>query len=239
MKIAIVGYGKMGKMIETIALQRGHTIACAVGTTNTDAINTPDFANADVAIDFSTPASVLHNINKCFAANIPVVVGTTGWNAQLASVTEQCVAQQQALLHASNFSVGVNVFFAINKKLAQLMQPYTDYEITMQEVHHLQKLDSPSGTGISLANDVLNNNSKYNAWSLLEDKTSTTQLAIEALRKPDVVGFHSITYQNSIDTITISHDAHTRQGFAQGAVIAAEWLVGKQGVFTMNDVLGI
>ncbi len=239
MKIALIGYGKMGKMIETIALQRGHTIACAIGTTNTNDINTTAFTTADVAIDFSTPASVLNNINKCFANNIPVVVGTTGWNTHLASVTEQCLAQQQALLHASNFSIGVNVFFAINKKLAQLMQPYTDYEITMQEVHHLQKSDSPSGTGISLANDILANNSKYNEWALLEDKKTSNQLIIEALRKPDVVGFHSITYQNTIDNITISHDAHTRQGFAQGAVIAAEWLVGKQGVFTMNDVLGI
>ncbi len=239
MKIALLGYGKMGKMIEVIAIERGHTIACTVSTTNLAIMETEAFTTADVAIDFSTPASVIHNIHTCFAKNVPVVVGTTGWNNDLASITDQCNQQQQALLHASNFSIGVNVFFAINKKLAQLMQLYANYEITMQEVHHLQKLDAPSGTGISLANDILHNNSNYNEWALLENKNSDKQLPIEALRKPDVVGFHSITYNSPIDNITISHDAHTRQGFAHGAVIAAEWLVGKKGVFTMNDVLGL
>lgn len=239
MKIALLGYGKMGKMIEAIAIERGHTIACTVSTTNLAVMETEAFTTADVAIDFSTPASVIHNIHTCFAKNVPVVVGTTGWNNELANITALCNQQQQALLHASNFSISVNVFFAINKKLAQLMQPYANYEITMQEVHHLQKLDAPSGTGISLANDILHNISNYDEWALLENKNSDKQIPIEALRKPDVVGFHSISYNSPIDNITISHDAHTRQGFAQGAVIAAEWLVGKKGVFTMNDVLGI
>ncbi|MBC7412393.1 MAG: 4-hydroxy-tetrahydrodipicolinate reductase [Bacteroidia bacterium] len=239
MKIVLLGYGKMGKMIEAIALERGHTIACTVSTNKLSMMETEAFTTADVAIDFSTPTSVVHNIHTCFAKNIPVVVGTTGWNNELATITDQCNQQQQALLHASNFSIGVNVFFAINKKLAQLMQPYPSYNISMQEVHHLQKLDAPSGTGISLANDILKNNNNYNDWVLLENKNSNTQIPIEALRKPDVVGFHSITYNSPIDNITISHDAHTRQGFAQGAVIAAEWLVGKKGVFTMNDVLGL
>jgi 4-hydroxy-tetrahydrodipicolinate reductase len=239
MKIALIGYGKMGQMIETIALQRGHSIVCTISSNNAHDINADAFKTADVAIEFSTPNAVIDNILKCFEYNLPVVVGTTGWNSQLPIITNVCNSNKQALLHASNFSIGVNVFFAINKKLAQLMQPYSNYAISMQEVHHLQKLDSPSGTGITLVNDILQNNTNYNQWTLIENKTSATQLPIEALRKPNVVGYHSITYNSNIDTITISHDAHTRQGFAQGAVIAAEWLVGKKGVFTMNDVLGL
>ncbi|MDA9563849.1 4-hydroxy-tetrahydrodipicolinate reductase [Flavobacteriales bacterium] len=233
MKIALLGYGKMGKAIEQIALKRGHSIAAKTNEMVGDVL----LSDADVAIDFSVPTAAVQNIKKCFAVNVPVVVGTTGWYQHFAEVKELCEKENQSLFHATNFSVGVNIFFEINKKLAALMNPQTDYEIEMTEIHHTQKLDSPSGTAITLAEGILDKIDRKNNW--VEDIRKEGQLTIKAEREGDVPGTHVITYENEIDKIEIKHEAKGRIGFATGAVIAAEWLVGKKGIFTMKDLLNI
>ncbi|WP_405251829.1 4-hydroxy-tetrahydrodipicolinate reductase [Dokdonia sp. Asnod3-C12] len=234
MKIALLGYGKMGKTIESIATDRGHKIVARV--------NSPEIftlADADVAIDFSIPDSAVDHLTKCFEAGVPVVSGTTGWLDNYQDMVALCTKNEGGFIYASNFSVGVNLFFEFNRKLAAIMAPHKDYKVDMTEIHHTQKLDAPSGTAITLAEGVIEA-SDYTGWDLNEGQSiQENHLPITAEREGTVPGTHIINYKSEIDTITLSHEAHSRQGFALGAVIAAEWLQGKQGVFTMRDVLGL
>jgi 4-hydroxy-tetrahydrodipicolinate reductase len=237
MKIALIGYGKMGKEIEQIAISRGHEIVLKINSNNLQEFTVDNLKKADVAIEFTTPNAVLKNIYTCFDAGIPIVVGTTAWYNHLNEVKKYCAQKNASLLYASNFSVGVNLFFALNKKLAELMAPYKEYDVMIEEIHHTQKLDAPSGTAISLANDILAVHPTKKKWSL--DKSDEQTLLIKAKRIDPCPGTHSIKYSSEIDDIEIIHTAHNRKGFATGAVIAAEWLIGKKGVYTINDVLNI
>ncbi|MCF4101377.1 4-hydroxy-tetrahydrodipicolinate reductase [Gillisia sp. M10.2A] len=230
MKIALLGYGKMGKTIEKIAIDRGHEIVLKV----TDDIESKDLSQVDVAIDFSVPSAAFKNITACFKQQVPVICGTTGWLEQYDEAVELCKTQKAAFLYASNFSIGVNLFFDLNQKLAKLMAPFKDYEIEIEEVHHTQKLDAPSGTAITLAQQVIANSSKEN-WKL--DTAAENEIPIYAKRVDDVPGTHTISYKSEIDSIEITHTAHSRAGFALGAVIAAEWIKDKKGVFSMKEVL--
>jgi 4-hydroxy-tetrahydrodipicolinate reductase len=237
MKIALIGYGKMGKEIESIALQRGHNIVAKFSSNQTISTEVLKTQAIDCAIEFTKPEAAVANIEHCFAANIPVVVGTTGWYQKLNHVKQLCSEQNQALLYASNFSLGVTIFFELNKKLAQLMQGYPNYAVSMQEIHHLQKLDAPSGTAISLVNDLLTILPNKTKW-VNEITKSNNEIGIESLRIDGVPGTHSINYSSEIDSIEIKHTAHNRKGFALGAVLAAEWLANKKGVHEMKHVLG-
>lgn len=232
MKIALFGYGKMGKTIERLALEKGHDV---VYTADKD-MTKGSLNQADVAIEFSTPASAFENIKQCLEENIPVVSGTTGWLDRYAEVLKICENSNGSLIYASNFSIGVNLFFAMNEYLAQLMQPWKKYEVSVNEIHHTQKLDAPSGTAISIAEGILKYSDKKQ-WKL--DGEHKDDLNISAVREDDVKGTHEVTYRSNIDTISLKHEAHTRDGFALGALLAAEWLQGKKGVFSMKDVLGM
>jgi len=233
MNIALLGYGKMGKTIEQIALQRGHQIVLKVDKEDHDY----DITKADVAIDFSIPTVAFNNISNCINHQIPVISGTTGWLNDYTKAVNLCEEKQGAFIYASNFSLGVNIFFELNKNLARMMTNLNQYKVSLEEIHHTQKLDAPSGTAISLANDIIAEHSNYKQWKLEESNENT--INITAKRIDDIPGTHTVTYKSEVDTITIEHIAHNRQGFALGAVIAAEWIVGKTGVFTMNDVLNI
>ncbi|MGB1043175.1 MAG: 4-hydroxy-tetrahydrodipicolinate reductase [Tenacibaculum sp.] len=233
MKIALLGYGRMGKEIEKIALQRGHEIV--IKTSGREAY---DITKADVAIDFSIPTSAYKNISNCINNNIPVISGTTGWLDKYNDIVQLCNKEKGAFIYASNFSLGVNVFFELNNQLAKMMNTLHQYDISIEEIHHTKKLDAPSGTAITLAEGVIENTNKTN-WELDTNKTTEDSIPISAIRKPDVPGTHTVTYKSPVDTIDITHTAHNRQGFALGAVIAAEWLVNKTGVYTMRDVLNL
>lgn len=233
MNIALLGYGKMGKTIEQIAIKRGHTIVLTVDKDDAGY----DITKADVAIDFSIPTVAYNNISNCINNRIPVISGTTGWLHDYDNAVALCKEKQGAFIYASNYSLGVNIFFELNKTLARMMSSLKQYNVSMEEIHHTQKLDAPSGTAITLANDIIANNANFDMWKL--DETGEKTIPIVAKRIEDVPGTHTVNYESEVDTITIEHIAHTRQGFALGAVIAAEWLVGKTGVFTMNDVLNI
>ena len=237
MKIAILGYGKMGKEIEKIALSRGNEVVLKIGEDNLSDLTKENLASADVAIEFSTPHTAFDNIQLCFEAGVPVVVGTTGWLDKI----NDCIQQTESgkgLFYASNFSVGVNVFFEINKKLASLMAPYNDYKVEMEEVHHTQKLDSPSGTAITLAEGIIDNLPKVTNW-VNEETVSENELGIVSKRIEKVPGTHIVTYENDIDEIYIKHTAHNRKGFALGAVLAAEFMKDKSGFYGMSDLLGL
>ncbi|WP_276381972.1 4-hydroxy-tetrahydrodipicolinate reductase [Flavobacterium sp. H4147] len=232
MKIALLGYGKMGKVIERIALERGHEIVL-----KKDEFNTYDgLSTADVAIDFSVPTAAVSNISACFNSNVPVVSGTTGWLEHYDEMIALCNEKKGGFISSSNFSLGVNIFFGLNEYLAKIMNQFDSYKVSMEEIHHIHKLDAPSGTAISLAQGVIEN-SNYAEWTLEEAKNN--QIHIEAKRIGEVPGTHTVTYDSPIDSIEIKHTAHNREGFALGAVIAAEWLAGKQGIFTMKDVLNL
>lgn len=232
MNIALLGYGKMGKAIETIALQRQHKIVLKVTSDNSNF----DLTGVDIAIDFSTPTTAVNNITKCFNANVPVISGTTGWLQHYDAIVNLCKEKKGTFLYASNFSLGVNIFFEINKVLSKLMKDLPEYKTNIEEIHHTQKLDAPSGTAITLAEDIIKN-SDYKTWAL--GTTKNNELGITAKRIENVPGTHEINYQSKVDTIQIKHTAHSREGFALGAVIAAEWIVNKKGVFTMKNVLNI
>jgi 4-hydroxy-tetrahydrodipicolinate reductase len=232
MKIALLGYGRMGKTIEAIALSRGHEIVIKTSETVTN-----DIKKADIAIDFSVPSAAFGNISNCINNNIPVISGTTGWLEDYNKIIDLCEQKNGAFIYASNFSLGVNIFFELNKTLAKMMSALKDYNIDLEEIHHTQKLDAPSGTAISLAEDIVENHNQFNSWKL--DGNEENVLPITAKRIENVPGTHNITYTSEVDTIKIEHIAHSRQGFALGAVVAAEWLIGKTGVFTMKDVLNI
>lgn len=232
MKIALLGYGRMGKAIEEIALNRGHEIV--LRKTSSDSF--AQLENADVAIDFSVPTSAFENISQCLQQGIPVISGTTGWVDRLPEIKDLCLEKGGAFIYGSNFSLGVNIFFELNIKLAEIMRRFPEYRVSMQEVHHTQKLDAPSGTAITLAKDIIAH-SEYQGWTM--ETPDDHQIMIEALRVEHVPGTHSVTYGSAIDDIEIRHTAHNRQGFAVGAVLAAEWLKGKKGVYTMKDVLSL
>nr|WP_294938138.1 4-hydroxy-tetrahydrodipicolinate reductase [uncultured Flavobacterium sp.] len=232
MKIALLGYGKMGKVIERIALERGHEIVLRKDHDSTfDGLE-----KADVAIDFSVPSAAVGNISKCFDTNIPVVSGTTGWLERYPEMAALCKEKNGAFIYGSNFSLGVNVFFELNNYLAKMMSNLEQYKVSMEEIHHTQKLDAPSGTAISLANGIIEN-SDYASWILEDPKAD--QIHINTKRIDSVPGTHSVFYDSDVDQIEIKHTAHSREGFALGAVIAAEWLQNKKGVFTMKDVLNL
>ncbi|GAB4507957.1 MAG: 4-hydroxy-tetrahydrodipicolinate reductase [Allomuricauda sp.] len=232
MKIALFGYGKMGKMIEQIAQERGHTIVAKVDDPTQDV----DYSSIDVAIDFSTPEAAFDNITNCFTNQVPVISGTTGWLDRFSQAVRICEENKSAFIYASNFSLGVNLFFELNKKLAQMMSTVEQYHVSMEEIHHTQKLDAPSGTAITLAEGIIENSS-YENWKL--DESGDKTIPIKSIREGMVPGTHTIFYKSPVDTIEIKHEAHNREGFALGAVIAAEWIQGKTGVFTMKDVLNL
>ncbi|MBK8585329.1 MAG: 4-hydroxy-tetrahydrodipicolinate reductase [Bacteroidetes bacterium] len=247
MKIALIGYGKMGKTIEQIALKRGHQIVLRVDVNNSKYIDTGDLRGADVAIEFSQPDSAPENIRKCFKAGVPVVCGTTGWMDQLDSVSKDCKESSGAFFYASNYSIGVNLFFEVNKKLAELMNSQPQYdEVLIHESHHLAKLDSPSGTAISLAEQVIEKMDRVKHWVNYKTDESVTmgaesegELPIFSTREDEIPGTHIVKYFSDVDEIEIVHKALSRQGFAIGALTAAEWLQGKKGVFTMKDMLSL
>jgi len=230
MKIAIIGYGKMGKVIEKIAISRGHEIV--LKKNEKDSFD--GLENADVAIEFSVPSAAVANISYCLNQGIPTISGTTGWLEDYHKMSELCLEKDTAFLYGSNFSLGVNLFFELNDYLAKLMTKFKEYNVSIEEIHHTQKLDKPSGTAITLANSIINH-TDYNHWSL-EKPTEKDVFQIDAIRKDEVPGTHTVTYNSEIDFISINHVAHSREGFALGAVIAAEWLQGKKGVFTMKEV---
>ena len=234
MKIALIGYGKMGKVIDRLASEKGHEIVLRINE-RVEATN-KDLLNADVAIEFSTPESAAANIYACFEAGVPVVVGTTGWYDQFPAIEAKCKADEHSLFYATNFSVGVNIFFQLNRYLSRLMNRFEDYTPKMLEIHHTEKLDAPSGTAITLAEDLIYEMDRLEGWKN-EESWDEDQLSILSERKSDVPGTHRVEYESNIDRIAIRHEAKGREGFASGAIAAAEWIVDKQGVFTMKDLL--
>ncbi len=236
MKIALIGYGKMGKEIERIARDRGHSIVSIIDEYNLSGFDSPEFKGADVAIEFTTPASAMDNFRKCFAASVPVVAGTTGWLENMPEVTEACEKKGQTFFYASNYSLGVNIFFAVNKYLAKIMNQFPDYTVKMEEVHHIHKLDAPSGTAITLAEGIIENIERKSNWHL-EAEVIPSDLAIHCIREGEVPGIHEIFYESEADVISIKHDAKNRKGFALGAVLAAEFTYGKKGFLGMQDML--
>ncbi len=238
MKIALIGYGKMGKAIEEIAIKRGHEIVLKIDAENITDFNAEHISNADVSIEFTGPGSAFDNVMKCLQFNIPVVCGSTGWLQKWPEVTAFCEQQQGALVYASNFSVGVNIFFEVNKKLAVLMAPHPDYEISMMEIHHTQKKDAPSGTAVSLAEQVIDIVTRKTAWvNHYSDKPEELEIISE--RIDPAAGTHKVKYSSSIDDIEIIHTAHNRTGFATGAVLAAEFILIHKGIYGMKEVLGL
>jgi 4-hydroxy-tetrahydrodipicolinate reductase len=242
MKIAILGYGKMGRIIEQFAIERGHEIVLKVNIDNLEDLSISNLEKADVAIDFSTPDSALSNIEICFEANLPIVVGTTGWYGHLQEVKNKCEESNNTLLYASNFSIGVNVFFFVNKMLAKIMNRYPQYEVQVEEIHHTEKLDSPSGTAMTIAEGIISELHRKNEWtneligSGEELVPKPDQLLIESHRIEDVPGTHTVIYSSEVDDIEFKHKAHSRAGFALGAVMAAEWLEDKSGFFNITDM---
>ena len=233
MKIALLGYGRMGQEIEKIAISRGHQI---VVKADINGFTDEQIQNADVAIDFSVPESAVSNIKQTIKNNVPVVVGTTGWLDKYNEITEYCNVHNGGFIYASNFSLGVNLFFELNNKLADMLSSHKQYAVEMEEIHHTKKLDAPSGTAITLAEGIIEN-SNFTGWKL--DTADENEIPITAKRIGNVPGTHTVTYTSEIDDIEIKHTAHNRKGFALGAVVAAEWLTDKQGVFSMKDVLGL
>lgn len=242
MNIALLGYGKMGQLIERFALERGHQVILKTGLENPEDLTTDNLEAADVAIDFSAPDVAVDHIYACFEAGVPVVVGTTGWYGKLQQIKNDCLKSNNTLLYGSNFSVGVNLFFQVNKILAKLMNNYPAYEVQIEEIHHTQKLDSPSGTAMTLAEDIIEELGRKQEWvnelvgTAVPDAFRQEQLLIESHRIENVPGTHTVLYSSEVDEIEIKHTAHNRAGFALGAVIAAEWLQNKQGFYSIADV---
>ena len=237
MKIALIGYGKMGKAIEEIALQRGHEIVTKIDINNVNEFNQENLSKAEAAIEFSSPHSAFENVMKCLQFKTPVVCGSTGWLDKIESVKKYCLENNGAFLYSSNYSIGVNIFFAVNKYLAQLMANQNEYEVSMTEIHHTQKKDAPSGTAITLAEQILEKIKRKKSW-VNHISDNTDELEIISERVDPAPGTHIINYHSPIDDIEITHTAHSRMGFATGAVLAAEFIKDKKGVFGMKDVLG-
>jgi 4-hydroxy-tetrahydrodipicolinate reductase len=236
MKIALIGYGKMGHEIERIARKRGHEIVSVIDIDNPEDMDSSAFLSAEVAIEFTRPETAFANYQQCFARHIPVVSGTTGWLKRLDEIKKECTENHQTFFYASNFSIGVNLFFAVNRYLAKLMNRFPQYDVSMEEIHHIHKLDSPSGTGITLAEAIVENIDRKQQWKEAETG-SAGDLLIHSKREGEVPGIHEIIYQSDADEIRIKHDAKNRSGFALGAVLAAEYTQGKTGFLTMNDLL--
>ncbi|MBS4012681.1 MAG: 4-hydroxy-tetrahydrodipicolinate reductase [Bacteroidetes bacterium] len=237
LSIAIIGYGKMGKEIEKFAINKGHTIACTIDS-DTDWNEKRDLLKkADIAIEFSIPQVAVENIKKCFDLNLAIVTGTTGWHNHLAEISNICKEKNQTIFYASNYSIGVNILFEMNKKLASIMKNFDDYNPEIKEIHHIHKLDAPSGTAISLANGIIENNPKYKSWKLAEEISTNEEISINALREGNIFGIHEVTYFSEIDFLKISHSANSRIGFVKGALMAAEWVYDKKGIYTMQDLL--
>jgi 4-hydroxy-tetrahydrodipicolinate reductase len=242
MKIALLGYGKMGQIIERFALERGHEVVLKINIDNLADLTASNLRKADVAIDFSAPDAALSNIYACFDANIPVVVGTTGWYGELQQVKNDCLSRNNTLLYGSNFSIGVNLFFHINEMMARLMNNFPDYEVQVEEIHHTQKLDAPSGTAMTIAEGIIENLDRKDEWVNeitglpFEGVVKADQLLITSQRIEQVPGTHTVVYSSEVDEIELKHTAHSRAGFALGAVIAAEWLQHKQGFYNIADI---
>jgi 4-hydroxy-tetrahydrodipicolinate reductase len=236
MKIALLGYGKMGHEIEKVAVARGHRILLHIDCEAEWNTIGAEIVNADVAIDFSTPDSAISNIHRCFAADVPIVCGTTGWHSQIESIRKECLSENKTLFFASNFSLGVNLFFELNKVLARIMNDHPDYTVNIEETHHIHKLDKPSGTAITIANDIVQETGRYSGWSP-DAGPGADHIAINSIRQGEVTGIHTITYESEADSIEIKHTAHNRNGFALGAVLAAEFIHDKKGFFSMSDML--
>ncbi len=238
MRIALIGYGKMGKMIEEIALERGHEIVLKIHIDNQEEFTQESVSKADVAIEFTGPDSAYDNVKKCLASGVPTVSGSTGWNTKLPLIKEYCQQIHGSFLHTSNFSVGVNIFFEVNKLLAKLMNAQPDYDVSLKEIHHTAKLDSPSGTAVTLAEQIMSNLTRKKLWVNREEEKKE-ELSIISERVDPAPGTHFVKYSSEIDDIEIIHTAHNRKGFALGAVLAAEFIAYKKGVFTMQEVLGL
>ncbi len=238
LSIAIIGYGKMGQAIETIALEKGHNIALKISSQNKAALTIENLKKCDVAIEFTNPEAAIQNIKTCLDAGVPVVCGSTGWLENLQQIKNYCDEKNGAFLYASNFSIGVNIFFEVNKKLAALMSPHTSYNVQVEEIHHTAKKDAPSGTAITIAEQILENYPGKTGW-VNEETTKQNELSIISKRIDPAPGTHHVRYQSAIDDIEIIHTAHNRKGFASGAVLAAEFIKDKKGIFTMKNVLGL
>ena len=240
MKIVILGYGKMGHEVEQIALSRGHNVAYCIDTEDDWNKNKDSIAGCDVVIEFSTPTTAIANIEKCFELNIPIVVGTTGWYSQLEEIKKRCENEGHTLFYAPNFSIGMNFVFKLNKEMAKFAQKY-DYQLNITETHHIHKLDKPSGTAVRLAEDIISNNENYDNWILKDDvecpSCNDKMLKISAIREGEVFGIHEIKALSECDEITLRHEAFSRKGFATGAVIAAEFIKGKIGIYTMENII--
>jgi 4-hydroxy-tetrahydrodipicolinate reductase len=239
MKLALLGYGKMGREIEMAAEARGHEVVLKIDVNNQSDITSENLRKADVAIDFTTPAAAVKNIYSCFEAGVPVVCGTTGWNKDMDAVRAACIEKDQALFHSSNFSIGVNILFAVNEYLAGIMNKYSQYDVSIEEVHHTQKLDAPSGTAISIAEQIISKLERKNSWSLEPAVIDPLTIPIKAVREGDIKGIHEIRYDSEVDYIVLKHFSKSRKGLALGAVMASEFIAGKKGVFTMRDLLGL
>lgn len=241
MKIAIIGYGRMGRLIERIALERGHEVVCRIDTGETDRFDSAEFRQADVAIEFSVPSAVVKNLERCFGAGVPVVCGTTGWLSELPRLRELCESGKGTLLYGSNFSIGVNIFFALNRWLSRVMERFPQYSPSVEETHHIHKLDHPSGTAVTLAEDLVETNSNVMCWREPDNGRpfESGELPVSHVRRGEVAGIHTVTWDSPYDTISVTHSARSREGFATGAVTAAEWLIGKKGFFTVGDMLDI
>jgi len=237
MNIALIGYGRMGHEIETIAVKRGHIIKLIVDQDNTDDLNKVNLKGIDVAIEFSSPGTAFNNIVKCLTMKVAVVSGTTGWLDDYKNVVDICIKNNTSFIHSSNFSIGVNLLFRLNTELAKQMDRYRDYNVSIEEIHHTKKLDAPSGTAITLASGIIEKHSDYESWCFDNEKINDC-IPIRSVREGVVPGTHTVTWDSEIDTISLRHEAKNRKGFALGAVVAAEFIHSKKGIFTMNDVMG-
>ena len=236
MNLAIIGYGRMGKEIEQIALDRGHKVILKIDESNVSSVNKDDFKNIDVAIEFTVPESAFSNIDLCFKYDIPVVSGTTGWLNQFDIILDKCKNENQTFFYASNYSIGVNLFFKLNRDLAKMMNKFPDYNVKVEETHHTKKVDAPSGTAITITEGLIENIERKNKWEE-EKENSDNSIAVKSFREGNVPGNHKIIYESEFDEIMIEHDAKSRKGFALGAVLAAEFIADKKGYYTMNDLL--
>lgn len=239
MKLLLIGYGKMGKAIEGIAVKRGHTVVGKIDVSNTEDLKKFNNTNTDAAIEFTHPDAAVSNLTYCLQNHIPIVCGTTGWLKHLHTIKNLCTEQGGSMCYSSNYSIGVNIFWAVNEKLAQLMNAQTDYDVTLEEIHHVYKKDAPSGTAITTAEGILAHLERKKSWTIDTENLTPQQLHIAHKREHNVPGTHTVLYTGSVDSITLTHTAFNREGFATGAVVAAEFIAGKKGFFTMKDVLSI
>jgi 4-hydroxy-tetrahydrodipicolinate reductase len=238
MKIALIGYGKLGRTVEALGLKRGHLFPLVIDVDNTGDLNADNLHGIDAAIEFTTPASAPGNILSCIDLGIPVVSGTTGWNEALPEVEDQCLKKNGAFFYASNFSIGVNILFAMNRQLAKIMDRFPEYTVSMEEVHHVHKLDAPSGTAITLAEQIIREQARVKSWSL-DKQDDPSKLHIKATRKGEVKGIHTIRYDSGLDSISLGHTAKSREVFATGALMAAAFIQGRTGLFGMSDLLNL